>query len=567
LSLVCSLLLVSRSGVKDSWRPRLHWWQEHRTSDDVAMVRPKLELYKGRKYSEFYKKRISDANHMGNEHREIRDGRRLCPTDTNIAVKDSNQLASEPVVLQIDRNGKNILEGEEAKSAIPWSTHDAHGISAAEAPSSFEEFAARYQNIDTFSKGLFKLGQDELETVEKTILNEDGRDDYRMIRTFSWLDDDVSSPSTVMLIGVTELSGRSRQLAARAVYEAEPTALVLQLCREQVGRQLVMPAEHRFAVANYQRGFASTNPHRARPMWHNIRAINADYDAMQWMSGLAYYAAWHEFLQLPEHDILPKVLCLGDVLSSKLKEVQFQKGKQALTAVPTLSARGKQIARGLIASASAGHKVVLGIVDASLLGTVTTWLERAGARLMAVADASDIDAGRESIAADVQLGLNADLTNRQVQASRASEVLGFGQRRLGAFLNERGMQLLDLRRQRLSKTTRLKDLVHHREPPKKWQVAELLGGDGPTPGPGALLAPQPGLLFEKGFLEVPKHYLRDAGMERFSESLWELLCRRGGALETEDAMELEWWLAGAAESEGDSGPSETSFLDSAWLEQ
>jgi len=321
---------------------------------------------------------------MGNEHREIRDGRRLCPTDTNIAVKDSNQLASEPVVLQIDRNGKNILEGEEAKSAIPWSTHDAHGISAAEAPSSFEEFAARYQNIDTFSKGLFKLGQ---------------------------------------------------------------------------------------------------------------------------------------------------------------------------------------IARGLIASASAGHKVVLGIVDASLLGTVTTWLERAGARLMAVADASDIDAGRESIAADVQLGLNADLTNRQVQASRASEVLGFGQRRLGAFLNERGMQLLDLRRQRLSKTTRLKDLVHHREPPKKWQVAELLGGDGPTPGPGALLAPQPGLLFEKGFLEVPKHYLRDAGMERFSESLWELLCRRGGALETEDAMELEWWLAGAAESEGDSGPSETSFLDSAWLEQ
>jgi len=301
-------------------------------------------------------------------------------------------------------------------------------------------------------------------------------------------------------------------------------------------------------------------------MFHNIRAINSDYKAMQWMKGLAYYAAWDEFLQLPEHDTLPKVLCLGDVWSSKLKEVQHKHGKKSLMAVPMLSARGKQLARGLIASASAGHKVVLGIVDTNLLGTVTTWLERAGARLMAVSDASDIDAGRESIAADVQLGLNADLTNRPVQAMRASEALGFGQRRLGTFLNERGMQLLDLRRQRLSKTTRLKDLVRHREKPKTWQVAELLGGDGPTPGPGALLAPQTGLPFEMGLLEVPEHYLREAGMEQFSASLWELLCRRGGALETEDAMKLEWWLAGATESEVDSSLSETSFLESSWAD-
>jgi len=578
LNLVCTLALplVLRSGLRGSWWPRFHWWQQdHQTAFAYSSIRggkvSRWKLHKGdTPYNEFQRKRISDANHMGGIIQLPNDAPSLCPKGANIAVKDNNQLASEPLKLQIDRHGKNILEGEQVQSSIPWSLNDVHGISAAEAPSCFEEFAARYRDIDARSKGIrvaSPLDDGSLDTLKKAILKEDGRDDYRTIRTFAWPGDDPSKPSTVMLIGVTEFSARSRQLAARAVYEAEPTALVLQLNKEQVGRQLVMPAEHRSAAANYQRGYISTNPLGERHFWHATKTIDNDYKVMvEWSGGLAYYAAWDEFLQLPEQDTMPKVLCLGDVSPSKLEELVRQKGKKALTAVPTLSARGKQITRGIAASASAGHKVVLGIVDVDLLGPVTTWLERAGARLVAVADASDIDAGRESIADDVQLGLAADLTDREMRPVQASEVLGFGRLRLGAFLNERGMQLLDSRRQRLAKTTRLKDLVRHREPKKKWETVDLLMGTEEIPGPEALVVPENGLQFEGGLLEVPEHYVREAGMGKFHSSLWELLLRRGGALETEDVVKLEWWLAGATESEAEPSVLETPFLESAWAD-
>lgn len=242
------------------------------------------------------------------------------------------------------------------------------------------------------------------------------------------------------------------------------------------------------------------------------------------------------------------MLCLGDVWASRLEALRKQQGNQTLKEVSTLSARGKQLVRGLIALASVGHRVILGIVDVDLLATATTWLERAGARLLAVADASDIEAGRESIVADVQLGLQAQPRTTPRGSMPTPIVLGFGQWRLGTFVNEKGLEMLYQRKRRLTQLTRLRDLVNHCEPPKIWKTAELLGNEGPTPGPGAFLRQPSGLRFEFEQLQIPHHYLRDAGMEMYSPALWQSLCNSGAALETRDIMELEWWSAGATEA-------------------
>merc|ERR1740121_1358659 len=121
---------------------------------------------------------------------------------------------------------------------------------------------------------------------------------------------------------------------------------------------------------------------------------------------MAYGRAVDEFLEVPQRGSVPKTLCLGDVRKSRLEYLRKTQGNETMESVPTLSARGKQLARGLIALTGLGHQVVLGVIDVDLLATTTTWLERAGARLMAVADTSDIEGGRESLAADAQLGLN-----------------------------------------------------------------------------------------------------------------------------------------------------------------
>eukprot|EP00438_Fugacium_kawagutii_P026070 Skav200799 [mRNA] locus=scaffold959:147416:149566:+ [translate_table: standard] len=90
------------------------------------------------------------------------------------------------------------------------------------------------------------------------------------------------------------MSTRSARLAARAVYEAalcpeiagghiragvEPSALMVELCRERIGKQLVMPREHKEAVANYARGFATTNPHRHHEWVHHLDNIQGDAEA------------------------------------------------------------------------------------------------------------------------------------------------------------------------------------------------------------------------------------------------------------------------------------------------
>jgi len=477
-----------------------------------------------------------------------RDGQSLGPEDGNIAVEDLDRLASEPLRLRLDRTGKTLRTGERAESSVPWSSMDAHGLSSAAAPLSWEEFASRYQNVD--GPTLMRLGGkggELVKEIQRLVAAENGRDDYRTVRTFSWQAEDGGSPSAVMLVGVTETSARSRQLAGRAVYETEPSALLVQLCRERIGRHLVMPAEHLMAAAHYARGYATSNPQGLGKEEYMFDAVNGDYEALKvWMSDLAYSAAVDEFCQVPSHHgTLPKVLCLGDALSSKLELLRKKQGNQTLQAVPVLSARGRQLARGLLALCALGHRTVLGIVSVDLLPPVATWLERAGARFVAASDTSDIEAGRESLAADAQLGLDENIQQRRQPAMSADEALGLGQTRMGAFINERGLAALMRRRQRLAKLTRLRDLVRHRDAPKVWHVAELLGGEpcAHVPGPRALQRPTRGLGFEFGLLEIPEAYLREAGAGPFASALWQSLCADGSALETRDPMELEWWFA------------------------
>eukprot|EP00434_Breviolum_minutum_P026546 symbB.v1.2.023466.t1/scaffold2148.1/size153101/4 len=71
------------------------------------------------------------------------------------------------------------------------------------------------------------------------------------------------------------------------------------------------------------------------------------------------------------------------------------------------------------------------------------------------------------------------------------------------------------------------------------------------PGPESKLPGQKptGLRLENDRLEIPDHYLRDAGMESYSTNLWQSLLASGKASEATDPAELTWWAAGAIEVE------------------
>ncbi|CAE8612646.1 unnamed protein product [Polarella glacialis] len=515
------------------------------------------------KLSASHKESLRKRNFAGGMETLPYDGLKLGMDDSNIAVeKDAMEsLATQPLLLRLDRSGRTIMPNERADGLVPWSAKGefADGLPSAQAPLSWEEFTSRYESMDKGAE--LQIGNKGVMQVRRAISAERGKDDYRVIRTFTWTGSAATGggPSSIMLIGVHETSERSRRLAARAVYEVEPSALLVQLCKERLGRHLVMPREHLEAVSNYARGFAASNPHGLRKEIHVADVINGDYEALKlWMSGLSYSSAAEEFARSAGQPGIPKVLCLGDVLKSRLELLRRKHGNQTLTEVPTLSARGKQLARGLIAMASTGHKVVLGVIDADLMSMTANWLERAGATMIAAADASDIESNRESLAADSRLGLQykaSESANSQHAAAKvsaeAARLLEFGGKAsLGSFLNEEALQSLLRRRNRLAQLTRLKDLVRHTQPDKKWQVAEILYiSDGEIPGPGALLQRgQKGLRFEFDRLEIPDHYLRDVGMESYAPALWRSLLKRGQAREAYETSELSWWAAGATEA-------------------
>lgn len=414
---------------------------------------------------------------------------------------------------------------------------------------SWEEVQARYREVDPSMIHLLNRGIHKY--VNEKMMEYNGKEEYRSIRMFSWPGQDGNVPSAITLIGAAKYSERSRRLAARAVYEAQPTALLLQLCRERVGRYLVMPDEHHAAVANYARSYAATNPHRQDGEDFQVSMLLGDVEAVEeWRGDLAYAAALDEFAQAPRQEgDLPKVVCLGDARSSRLELLRMAHGNQSLKEKPAVSMRGKQLVRGLISLATLGHRSVVGVVDAEMMASVTTWLEKAGARLLSVSDTSDIEEGRYSIAEDV-LSAQRALPRDAESALNAPYTLGFGKSPLGSFINEDGLDMLMQRKQRLLRLTRVKDLVTHCEPEKAWAVAELLIREGPTPGPGALLAPKKGLRFEWGRLEIPDHYLKDAGMEAHARELWESMCSRGEALDSKEASELLWWAAGGVEATG-----------------
>jgi len=476
------------------------------------------------------------------------DGRQLGSLNVNFAVEDVEQLAKD-MRLRLDQRGRTILPGESVSSSIPWTAHDDTVRNAATAPMNWEEVEARYASVDASVRKLFYSGPHKF--IDEQMGENRGKDEFRSVRTFSWPGQDGNGPSAITVIGAAKYSARSTRLAARAVYEAEPTALLLQLCQERLGRYLVMPEEHLAAVANYARSFAATNPHGARPKEYLVDAIVGDVLSVQeWRGDLAYAAALDEFAQLPrsEND-LPKVVGLGDVRWSRLELLRRQHGNESLTQRPTVSMRGKQLVRGLISLATLGHRSIVGVVDSEILASVTTWLEEAGARLVAVSDTSDIETGRQSIAEDIRMAKEGRQRDAE-DASAAPFVLGFGKSSLGSFINEDGLEMLMRRKQRLLKLTRVKDLIAHCEVEKGWTVAEVLTREGPTPGPAALLGPKKGFRFEMGRLEIPDTYLKDVGMEAYAPDLWQTMRSQNLALDCKEASELLWWAAGGAEAEG-----------------
>ncbi|CAE7210557.1 unnamed protein product [Symbiodinium pilosum] len=524
---------------------------------------------RNRIYNEYQKRKIREWSSAGYHVRSARDragqGVLLGKEDENIAVDPEalEQLAKEPVILKMDRSGRAIKPGEKVEGLMPWSYKTYRGLHSAQAPEGLEDFIGRYGKMDKSVESI--LGPQALNEFKSNMAVFQGKDEYRVIRTLTWPGGAATGggPTSIMLIGVLDISTRSSRLASRAVYEVEPSAMLVELCRERIGQQLIMPREHKEAVKNYARGFATTNPHRLHGEQHHIDTIHGDSEALnRWTKGEPYAEAVKEFVSQPVGS-LPKLLCLGDVRSSTMERIQKEQGNETRVKDLTHSPRAKQLARGIISMATSGHKVILAIMDTDRLGPVTTWLERAGAVLLAAADASDIENNRESLAADIRMGLEerkagspqeAQLRASKVaaQARHALELDGRGP--LGFFLNDEALDFLTGRQQRLLQMTRLKDLVHHTKPRKHWEIAEELWVVRPgerIPGPETRLQGQKplGLRFEYDRLEIPDHYLREAGMEKHADDLWRRLIDQGQALEPTDPTELSWWSSGAIEAE------------------
>ncbi|CAE7377931.1 unnamed protein product [Symbiodinium sp. CCMP2456] len=524
---------------------------------------------RSRKYNEYKKRKIrewsSAGYHVGSARDRAGEGLLLGKEDENIAVDPEalQRLAKEPVTLKLDRSGRAIKEGEKVDGLMPWSYKTYRGLHSAQAPEGLEDFLSRYNKMDKSVESI--LGPRALDEFKTNMAVFKGKDEYRVIRTLTWPGGGATGggPTSIMLIGVLDISSRSSRLASRAVYEVQPSALLVELCKERIGQQLIMPREHKEAVKNYARGFATTNPHRLHGEQHHIDTIHGDSEALnRWTKGEPYAEAVKEFASQPAGTI-PKLLCLGDVRSSTMERIQNEQGNETTVKDLTHSPRAKQLARGIMSMAASGHKVILAIMDTDRVGPVSTWLERAGAVLLAAADASDIENNRESLAADSRMGLQErqagspqELRLRAskvaAQARHALELDGRGP--LGFFLNNEALEFLSRRQQRLLQMTRLKDLVHHTTPRKHWEMAEELYVVRPgerIPGPETLLPGQKpiGLRFEYDRLEIPDHYLREAGMEKHSDALAERLLEDGEALEPFDPTELSWWSSGAIEAE------------------
>eukprot|EP00930_Biecheleria_cincta_P062300 TRINITY_DN47782_c0_g1_i1.p1 TRINITY_DN47782_c0_g1~~TRINITY_DN47782_c0_g1_i1.p1 ORF type:complete len:650 (-),score=118.31 TRINITY_DN47782_c0_g1_i1:39-1988(-) len=496
------------------------------------------------------------------------NGLKLGEDGVNVAIdqKDLEKLAKEPVTLRLDSSGRTILATDKVERNAAWSQRATEILPSAQVTLAFEEFRDRYERLPKTHEKY--LGQDGLLKHQSLFTKRNGKDDFRVVRTFSWPGGcaDGSGATSIMLLGVMPGSAMSRRLARRAVYEVEPSGLLVQLCRERVGQHLVMPREHAEALANYARGYWASNPLGWKlAALHGVHSVVEDFEALMTLMGdLAYSEAVEEFVQSDSYltDGPPKTLCLGDIRNSRLRLLELEKGRDALKEVPAQKARAKQLARSLIALANMGHKVVLGILDTDIIGHVGNWLESVGAPLLAVADASDIESGRESLFGDSRLGLagrkNEPLTpakaeQAQSQAKRFLD-MGLSGRPLGSFLSAEGVQSLMRRKQRLLQMTRLKDLVKHVEPEKEWKVAEELWiskNPAKIPGPQSRLpgAAKKGFKFsERGYLEIPDHYLRDAGMESHADDFWQRMVASGEALEPVEEAELAWWAAGGTEA-------------------
>jgi len=470
-------------------------------------------------------------------------GYSLANDTVNMAVKEADlqELASKPLRLSVDRYGRSIASDEQVDRRQPLSPFS-DVLQSAGAPHSLEEYSARYSDMD--KRVLVSVDPVEQKKIG-TELQEIARvSDYRSVFTYSWEMPDGRT-SAIVLVGVHPLLEGSRNFAAQAVLELEPSALLVQLCKERLGRELVMPVSHRRTLADYARSFRTGNPHRLLPEDAFLEVMRSDRRIMEeWLSRLAYPMAVEAFTDLDRNPLAPpRTLCLGDVPWEKVEAVRREEGAEALQQDPHRSNRGKHLARGLASLAGLGHKVILGLVDLDILAAVRSSLESAGARVMAARDRSDYDDWSASLASDVEVARGT--WPQEDAAGMAEAALEMRWAPPGAFINEKGLQELQKRRSRLERLTRVADLVKHRKPPKDWQVAEIVGFSGPSkvPGPGGLLGPKPGHLFEDGRLEVPRDYMRQTSME--DNSFWESLRNRALALEPQanGQMELEEWYS------------------------
>mmetsp|Transcript_8024 Transcript_8024/g.18753 ORF Transcript_8024/g.18753 Transcript_8024/m.18753 type:complete len:547 (-) Transcript_8024:2-1642(-) len=446
-------------------------------------------------------------------------GTPMAKDGTNVAVReeDTQALASEPLRLSVDRYGRIIEADGIAERRHPLSpyTDDLH---SARAPASLEEYLARYEKLDRL---LYKnIEKEKLDELEVSLKELQSRTDYRSVSTYAWVQADGSATS-IVLIGVHPTLEESRNFAAGAVAELEPSALLVQLCKHRLGQNLVMPISHREAVADYSRSFVAGNPQSLEQADADVEVWDADLRIMQrWLSNLAYPMAVEEFTSLrASSDAIPRVLCLGDMPWAQLEEVRLASGAEALGQDPARSDRGQHIARSLVSMAGFGHKRVLGLVDIEMLEAVREWLTKAGAQLVATRDRSDYVGWREGLASDARAASQYSSSSPE----QSQDILGIMDLPIGDFIDEDGLHYIEKRRLRLERLTRVADLVQHRAPPAKWEVAQLLGYSGQpnVPGPEGLLKQEASLLLEEGHLEIPAEYLRQAGMEKFAAAFWD----------------------------------------------
>lgn len=157
-----------------------------------------------------------------------------------------------------------------------------------------------------------------------------------------------AATSTIILVGVSHVNMQSAELVKGIVSEIKPTALVLEICKERLADAILLDSTHR------------------RPRPKNL--MNTEADAFRRASvveGGEMRSALAAFHDVPGDLNKTKLLVLGDMLDSQIKEAVHGWGLHDVTHPKVRKLRDQHIAASIYSAARLGHTDIVAPMGAA----------------------------------------------------------------------------------------------------------------------------------------------------------------------------------------------------------